>query len=319
MHYCSFKSIIDVVVREVSKIVLGHEDDIKFIIMTILVGGHTLIYGPPGVAKTLTSEAIAHVLGLKFKRISFTPDILPSDIIGAKIIDPKTGELRTVKGPIFTNIVLADEINRGNPKSLSALLEAMQEGKVSIEGDTYILPKPFSVIATLNPVETQGVFQLPIAVLDRFTISLKYDYPDESIERELLLNDEVVLAHESLSGLKVVGGSDCLIKVSKELGNVKVSKEVVEYVMRLAKKIRSNERVIYGPSPRALQHLIRIAKGLALDDGRLYVIPDDIKKASIVTLRHRIVVKQFRSDILSNLAISEDIVADALNSVEPPL
>ncbi len=314
------KRIVEDVVKEVSRVVLGHERDITYITLAIIMGGHVLIYGPPGAAKTLTSEAIAHVLGLKFKRISFTPDILPSDIIGAKIIDPKTAELRTVKGPIFANLVLADEINRGNPKSLSALLEAMQEGKVSIEGDVYELPKPFSVIATLNPIETQGIFPLPIAVLDRFMLSLKFDYPSREVEEAVLLSDRLVSTYDLLSKLRVVVNDVSEIsKAIREIEHVFVDKDVLDYILDIVTRVRSDSRVFSGPSPRAAQHLLRISRSLALVDGRDYVIPDDVKEASIITLRHRLVIRGSTGSILDDLRISEKIIEDVLRSIKPPL
>jgi len=316
---CRVMNIVREVSQEVSKVVLGHERDVQYLTLIIIMGGHALIYGPPGVAKTLTSEAIAHVMGLNFRRISFTPDLLPSDIIGAKIIDPKTGDLRTVKGPIFANIVLADEINRGNPKSLSALLEAMQEGKVSIEGDIYELPRPFSVIATLNPLETQGIFPLPIAILDRFTISLRFDYPGKDIEEMLLVKDTLALTPELVSRLRRICSASCIFEAMSDFKRVRVSSDIINYVLEITSKLRSDSRVFFGPSPRAVQHMLRVAKGLALLDGRDYVIPDDIKESSIITLRHRIISKGSSGNILDDLLLGESIVKDILNSVEPPI
>ena len=311
------KKVIESICEVVSKYVVGHEEDIKLIIVTLLNEGHVILYGPPGSAKTMTANIIAKALGLGFKRIQFTPDILPSDIIGAKVIDPKTGELRTVKGPIFTNILLADEINRGNPKSLSALLEAMQEGEVSIEGDIYELPKPFTVIATLNTIETQGIFPLPIAVLDRFMISLNFGYPDELGEEELLINNDILYGPK-LRELRPVVSIEELMKASKELSKVSVIGDIVKYIVKFIRKLRSDERVYAGPSPRATQHLLKIAKGLAVMDGRDYVIPDDVKRVAKPVLRHRVVLKERSGDLMTDLRLAEGVIESVLSRIEPP-
>ena len=311
------KKVIESVCEVVSRYVVGHEDDIRLIMITLLNEGHVILYGPPGSAKTMTANLIAKVLGINFKRIQFTPDILPSDIIGAKVIDPKTGELRTVKGPIFTNVLLADEINRGNPKSLSALLEAMQEGEVSIEGDIYELPKPFIVMATLNTIETQGIFPLPVAVLDRFMISLNFSYPNELGEEELLINEDILYGPKP-NLIKQVTSLEELMKASQELSKVRVVRDIVKYVVKLVRTLRSDERVYAGPSPRATQHLLKVAKGIAVIDGRDYVIPDDVKYAAKPVLRHRLILKERSGDLMTDLWRAENIIESILSKVEPP-
>ncbi len=311
--------VVNSIVSSVSRYIVGHEEDIKLLVITLLAEGHALVYGPPGTAKTLLSNLVASTLGLKFKKIQFTPDILPSDIIGAKVIDPKTGELRTVKGPIFANVVLADEINRANPKSLSALLEAMQEGRVSIEGDTYELPKPFFVIATLNPLETQGIFQLPIALLDRFMISLLFDYPSKDNEVKILVKEAVEGINLGRVSVNPVVSSRDIDACMKELWHVKVNEDLVKYTVDIVRRLRSRPNVYVGPSPRAALHVLRIARGLALIDSRDYVIPDDIKKALIPTLGHRVILKEGINDLMSNIKLAEELIKEVLNEVEVPL
>jgi len=308
--------LVTKIVSLLSKYIVGYDENLLFIVLTAIARGHVLLYGPPGSAKTLTAKLFAQLLGLKFSRIQFAPDILPSDIIGTKVIDPRTGELRTVLGPIYANIVLADEINRANPKSLSALIEAMQEKQITIEGDVYKLPVPFMVIATLNPIEVHGIYPLPIAILDRFTISLVFDYMDIDREIEIVLRD---LEHdyENLS-IEPIVSSEHLLKAYEELRNVSVDKDIVEYSVKIVQSIRNHRDVAFGPSPRASIHIVKIARALALAQRRNYVIPDDIKKCSKYVLRHRVVLKENPSNLLRSFRKSEEIISEVLHEIEPP-
>ncbi|HDD26088.1 MAG TPA: MoxR family ATPase [Acidilobales archaeon] len=300
----------------VSNIVVGHEGDIKLILSTLLAGGHVLIYGLPGSAKTLVAKLFAEGLGLMFKRIQFTPDMLPADIVGAKVIDPKTGDLRTLKGPIFTNILLADEINRSNPKTLSALIEAMQESQVTIEGETYNLPKPFMVIATINPIETQGIYQIPQAILDRFMVSLEFLYPTPNEELEIMRRDQEVYIEER--EIETVINAEELQGLIRESRKIHVTEPISRYILNIINGIRSDQRVFLGPSPRATLHVLRLSKIHAYLDGRTYVIPDDVKYVVKYVLRHRIIVKNPPSTLIENFRACEGIIEDVLNSITPP-
>ncbi|OYT53789.1 MAG: magnesium chelatase [Desulfurococcales archaeon ex4484_217_2] len=248
-----------------------------------------LIEGPPGTAKTLTAKLFAQTLGLSFKRIQMTPDMVPADIIGAKIIDPKTGELRTVLGPIFANIVLADEVNRASPRTQSALLEAMQEKQVTIEGETHKLPKPFTVIATQNPWETTGTFPLPETQLDRFGIAVTVDYPSFEEEIEIVMKDHELKAEEPVAR-RVVDEYE-LFQAFEEVAKVHVERKILEYIVSIVKITRSLDEVVIGASPRASIMMLRYSKAIAALRNRDYVIPDDVKYVAPYVLRHRIILK----------------------------
>lgn len=282
--------LVNKVVRAVSKFIVGYERNIELMIITMLSRGHALLLGYPGSAKTLTAKLVAEALGLDFRRIQMTSDLLPTDIVGTKIVDPKTGDLRTVKGPIFANIVLVDEINRGNPKTQAALLEAMQEYQVTIEGETYRLPQPFMVIATLNPIETQGIFPLPQAQLDRFSISLDFRYPNTDEEVEILTRDHKNKGLEPR--LKPICSIDEVMKAIDEASSTYVDNVIIRYIVNIVNKLRKLEEIVLGPSPRASVTILRIAKAMAAVRGRDYVIPDDIKYVVPYVLRHRMQLKQ---------------------------
>ena len=272
--------------KTISNYVIDRLREIELMTVALLSRGHMLIEGPPGTAKTLMAKLFAEVLGLKFKRIQMTPDMIPSDIIGAKIVDPKTGELRTVLGPIFANIVLIDEINRASPKTQSALLEAMQERCVTIEGDTYNLPEPFMIIATQNPWETEGVFPLPETQIDRFSLAINLDYPGLDVELAIVAKD-----HE-LKGLEPrfspIISRDDLVKAINEASEVHVERKIMKYIVEIVQRTREIPEIMLGVSPRTSVILLRTAKALAAIRGRKYVIPDDVKYLAPYVLWHRI-------------------------------
>lgn len=282
--------LVNKVVKAVSKFIVGYERNIELMLITMLSRGHVLILGYPGSAKTLTTKLVAEALGLCFRRIQMTSDLLPTDIIGTKIIEPKTGDLRTVKGPIFANIVLVDEINRGNPKTQAALLEAMQEYQVTIEGETYRLPQPFMVIATLNPIETQGIFPLPQAQLDRFTVSLDFRYPNVNEEVEILTRDHINKGLEPR--LKPICNINEVVNAIDEASSIYVDNAIIKYIVNIVNKLRKLEDVSLGPSPRASVSVLRVAKAIAATRGRDYVTPDDVKYVAPFVLRHRIQLRR---------------------------
>ncbi|WP_297092675.1 MoxR family ATPase [Thermococcus sp.] len=298
--------------REVSKAVVGKEDIIELLTIALLSEGHVLIEGIPGVAKTTIAKAFARAIGLSFSRIQLTPDLLPADIIGVVYYDQKSGEWKTKRGPVFANIVLADEINRAQPKTQSALLEAMQERQVTIEGTTYGLPQPFLVIATMNPLEHEGVYVLPEAQLDRFLLKIEIGFPDREEEISLLKRKslgefydvEPIITHEELMGLIA------------DVKSVSVSDEVIEYIYALISRTRSDERLLFGASPRAGEHLLYAARASAFLDGRDYVIPDDVKKVAPAVLAHRLML---RAEYELEGVKVRDVIENVLEDTEVPV
>jgi MoxR-like ATPase len=297
--------------KEVSKAVVGKEDVIELLAVALLSRGHVLLEGVPGVAKTTIAKAFASAIGLSFSRIQLTPDLMPADIIGSVIYDQKTSEFRVRKGPIFANVVLADEINRATPKTQSALLEAMQEGQVTIEGNTFPLPKPFLVIATMNPIEYESVYNLPEAQLDRFMMKIQIGYPDK--DEELLLLKRKEKGEFNTVG-KIVDAKEVLSLI-EEASMVKASEAILNYIYEISTRTRTDERVLLGASPRASEHLLFASKALAFLRGRDYVIPDDVKEIAVYVLAHRIKIKaEYEIDGLK----AEDLVREILDEIEVP-
>jgi len=301
------KSIVD----EVSKIIVGKLDIINYILIALYSGGHVLLEGVPGVAKTLMAKTIARTFNMTYSRIQATPDLLPSDIIGTFVYDPKTGEFRPRKGPIFANIVLFDEINRASPRTQSALLEAMQERQVTIEGITFKLPEPFMVIATQNPIEMEGTFPLPEAQLDRFLLKVIVDYPSREESIEILRRIHFI---EEFRVNAVADASDVL-KIREMLPHVRVSGEVMDYIVSIVEESRKHPHVRLGGSPRAGIALYLCSKAKALIEGREYVIPDDVKYVAYPVLRHRIILKPEAE--LEGIT-TDQVISEILKTVKVP-
>jgi len=297
---------------EVQKVIVGKSREITLVIASIIAGGHILLEGVPGVAKTTLARAVASALNLSFKRIQFTPDLLPSDIIGTYVYDQKTGEFRLRKGPIFSNVVLADEINRASPRTQSAFLEAMQEKQVTIEGETYKLPEPFTVIATMNPVELEGVFPLPEAQIDRFLIRITMSYPTRE-EMKLVIRR---LGTIEKWPIEAAATSEDLLYARKMLDDVVVEDAILDYIVELVEATRDHPLVRLGGSPRAVISMVRLSQALALLNGRDYVIPDDIKAIAEPVLGHRIILKP-EAEIEGSIT-PRDVVEQALARVPVP-
>ena len=256
--------------------------------MSLVAGGHVLIEDVPGVGKTSLAHALARSLGLSFQRIQFTSDLLPSDILGVSIFNQKNQQFEFVPGPIFANVVLADEINRATPKTQSALLEAMSEGHVTVERKRFLLPQPFLVIATQNPLEHQGTFPLPESQLDRFLMSLQIGYPPPEEERELLLSGGVQAILEELPA--VLDGPD-LGALQQAAQAVVVSPKLASYMLDLAEATRRGSDFMLGVSTRAVQSLYRAVQALALCEGRRFAVPDDVQRLAVPVLAHRVVLR----------------------------
>jgi len=309
----SLRDLRDRVGAEVAKVVVGQEDVLDVVLAAMAVGGHVLLEGVPGVAKTLLANATARALGLHFRRLQFTPDMLPSDITGTMTL--RSRELVFRPGPVFTNVLLADEVNRTPPKTQSALLEAMQEHQVSVEGEPRPLPDPFLVVATQNPIEYEGTYPLPEAQLDRFLVKVDVGYPSE--------RDEVAMLHLSRRGVDAatldevaaVAGPDALAAARAETDATVVSDDVAAYVAALVRRTRELPSVALGASPRAGVHLLAASKAAARLAGRAFVTPDDVVRMAPPVLRHRLLL---RPEAELDRYLPDDAVATAVGSVPVP-
>ena len=273
---------------EVAKAVVGQEEAIRLCGLALAVGGHVLLEGVPGVAKTLLAKSLARALHLDFGRVQFTPDLLPSDVVGINMYDPAKGGFQFRPGPVFANVLLADEINRATPKTQSALLESMEERQVTLDGVTHPLYAPFMVLATQNPIEFAGTFPLPEAQLDRFSLRISLGYLTPRAEVEMLERFE---DSNPLEDLKEVAGEDEIRDAQQAVATVDVAGEVKEYIVRLVASSRDHPDLSLGASPRASIALLRLSQARAVVDGRDYVIPDDVKALAVAVLAHRLVFK----------------------------
>lgn len=280
------RKMIRSVVSECQKTVVGKTDLIEDLLVALLSEGHFLLEGVPGVAKTTIGKTFSHALGLDFKRIQGSPDILPGDIVGTHVLDPKTGSFRLEKGPIFSNILLVDEINRNTPKTNSAVLEAMQEQQVTIEGETLRLPYPFMVIATQSPIDFYGVFPIPEVVVDRFLLSVKVEYP--SVEEETEITDRIYSIEAG--GTKQAITSEQISYLARLTKDVYVAPQVGSYIIGIVHKTRDMDGITLGASPRASIALSKASRARALIKERMYVLPDDVKYLAPRVLRHRIIL-----------------------------
>ncbi|WLD56938.1 MoxR family ATPase [Salinispirillum sp. LH 10-3-1] len=282
-------SLLQETLDEVARAVQGKPQQIRLAVATVLARGHLLIEDVPGVGKTTLSHALAGALGLNFRRIQFTSDLVPADILGGAVFRPDTQTFSVIKGPVFTNVLLADELNRASPKAQSALLEAMEEGQVSLEGETFPLPQPFVVIATQNPLDMAGTQALPESQLDRFLVSTSLGYPDPKVERSLLSGQS---SHTSWRDVQAVLNPERLQVLQQQVSNVHLSEPLLDYVQRLIDATRHHADITLGLSPRAALGLVRCAQAWALLDDRDYVQPDDIQAVFVSVARHRLQTRQ---------------------------
>ena len=282
------RELCDRVAEEVGKVVVGRREPLEIVMAALALGGHVLLEGVPGVAKTLLANATARALGVEFRRLQFTPDMLPSDVTGTVAL--RGGDLRFRPGPVFANVLLADEINRTPPKTQAALLEAMQEGQVTVDGESHPLPDPFLVLATQNPVEYEGTYPLPEAQRDRFLVRVDLGYPDEAAERAMLGLARRGLAPATLGDVRAVAGADDLRAARAEVDATATGEEVLAYVVAIVRRTRELPSVTLGASPRAAVHLLGAAKAAARLAGRDYVTPDDVARMAVPVLHHRLVL-----------------------------
>lgn len=299
------KAASEKVISEMAKVIVGKTEEIKMILACLLAGGHVLLEGVPGVAKTTIAKALAGSLNLEFSRIQFTPDLLPSDIVGTNVFDQKDVSFKLHKGPVFANVVLADEINRASPKTQSALLEAMQERQVTIEGNTLKLPSPFIVLATQNPIEFEGTFPLPEAQVDRFLMKIELGYPTREEAITILKNLKVIADWN----IKPVLDEVTIQGYMGMVWSVNVDDTVRNYIMDIVDATRNRKTVKLGASPRAGASLQTAAAAVALIEGRNYVIPDDVKRVARHVLPHRVLVSQEAIlDGVTETAVVDEII-----------
>jgi MoxR-like ATPase len=293
----------------------GKAEVVRLSMVCLLARGHLLIEDVPGVGKTTLAQAMARSVHCRFHRLQFTSDMLPSDVLGVTIYNAHTQEFEFKQGPVFTNFLLADEINRATPKTQSALLEAMNEMQVTIESRSYALEQPFMVMATQNPVEHHGTYPLPESQLDRFLMRLRIGYPDRDAEREILRNAD------SLRGdsIRAVISAEELLQLQEQVARVNVDDSLVNYMLTIVEKTRAHESLALGVSPRAAQALFRATQALALVEGRDYVIPDDVKRLVIPVFAHRVAISARASLAQRNTELTERILLEILTLVEVPL
>ncbi len=278
---------IGILMNNINKVIAGKENVIRKILVCLLCRGHILLEDVPGVGKTTMVNTLAKSLNLAFNRIQFTPDLLPSDVTGISIYNPKINQFEFKKGPIYNNIVLADEINRTSPKTQSSLLEVMQEGQLTVDGNTYKIPKPFIVLATQNPIEYEGTFPLPEAQLDRFMMKISIGYPDKTSEMEILRRFS---NSNPLDEINSVLTDKDIFEMQQEVDNIHVDESIDNYIIDIVSKTRNHENIRLGVSPRGAIALFKTAKGYAYINNRSYVLPDDVKKLAAEVLCHRIIL-----------------------------
>jgi MoxR-like ATPase len=302
------------ILTEIEKAVIGKRKPLEVILTAILSGGHILIEDFPGLGKTLIAKSLAATLGLDFKRIQFTPDLLPTDITGGYIYDRSKSNFILRRGPIFANIILADEINRASPKTQSALLEAMQEGQVTLEGDTAILPEPFVVMGTQNPIEYEGTFPLPEAQLDRFIVKVEIGYPTRTEEIEII--DRRHIRQEDEVELVQITTAEQLLEIRKIIEKVYVAPDIEKYIVSLVQETRNHKEIAVGASPRGSLALLKLTRSWAAMQGRDHVLPDDVKKFANPALVHRLILKP---DLWLEPKAANKIIYDLLGSVPVPV
>jgi MoxR-like ATPase len=305
--------------RSIARAIYGKEEAIQLSLITLLARGHLLIEDVPGVGKTTLAQALAKSFHCTFQRIQFTSDLLPSDVLGVSVYNPETREFEFRSGPIFANVVLADEINRTTPRTQSALLEAMNEAQVSIDGKTMALPQPFLVIATQNPVEHHGTYPLPESQLDRFLMRIKMGYPSPETEREILRKRVGVRGENPLDALEPVADVSEVLAMQDEVAHIKVDSSLHDYALEIVNRTRNSDLLALGVSPRGTLMLQRAAQARAFLDGRDYCLPDDFKKLAVPVFSHRVVASSRHASLQKKSETTESVLRDIVESVPVPL
>jgi MoxR-like ATPase len=308
--------IVSQLQRSIARAIYGKEEAIQLALITLLARGHLLIEDVPGVGKTTLAQALAKSFHCTFQRIQFTSDLLPSDVLGVSVYNPESREFEFRSGPIFANVVLADEINRTTPRTQSALLEAMNEAQVTVDGKTLQLPHPFLVIATQNPVEHHGTYPLPESQLDRFLMRIKMGYPSHETEREILrkhIHDDSIAALEPIAGVRDV------LEMQEAVARVKVDASLHDYALEIVNRTRKTEQLALGVSPRGTLMLQRAAQARAFLDGRDYCLPDDFKQLAVAVFSHRVVASSRHASLQKKSETTESVLREIVDSVRVPL
>ena len=310
-------STVEQILTELRKVVIGQDEPIEQILVALLAEGHALIEGVPGTAKTLTVKTLARIIGAGFSRIQFTPDLMPSDITGTNVFNVATSDFTLRRGPVFTDILLADEINRTPPKTQAALLEAMEERQVTIDGDQHRLSPLFTVLATENPIEYEGTYPLPEAQLDRFLLKILLDYPSEQAEQQVVANWDAGFNARRLELVDIhpLTEADAISNCRMEVRNARMEPGVQRYIVEIVRRTRTHPSVLYGASPRASVALLLCTKALSALRGREFATPDDVRDIARPVLRHRL---SLRAEAELDGATPDAVITDILQAVEVP-
>ncbi|WP_278553538.1 AAA family ATPase [Elizabethkingia bruuniana] len=311
----ALKNGLDKVKAEINKVIVGQDSMIEHLLVALLSNGHVLIEGVPGVAKTITAKLLAKTIAVDFSRIQFTPDLMPSDILGTAVFNAKTTEFEFKKGPIFSNFILIDEINRSPAKTQAALFEVMEERQITMDGRKYIMEEPFLVIATQNPIEQEGTYRLPEAQLDRFLFKVNVGYPTPEQEVQIIKNQHQLKVDDKTEQVQAVLTAEELKTYQTLIKDIIVEENLLEYIARIVVNTRENPFLYLGASPRASLALLTASKGFAAINGRDFVTPDDIKEAAVAVLRHRVIVTPERE--MEGLGV-EEVIKQILESIEIP-
>lgn len=281
---------VNAIKEEIAKVIIGQKEITEQLLVGLLSDGHMLIEGVPGIAKTLTAKCMSKTISAEFKRIQFTPDLMPSDLIGTMVFDQAKAEFSFKKGPLFSNIILIDEINRAPAKTQSALFEVMEERQITVDGHTFPMSAPFNIFATQNPVEHEGTYRLPEAQVDRFVFKVLMDYPSAQDEVSILMRDQGTAGQKKVNMINPVVTTDQLTEARNKVNSIYIDEKIAGYITSIVNSTRNNTDILLGASPRASIAIMKTSKALAMINGRDYVIPDDIKKVALPALRHRIIL-----------------------------
>ncbi|MDJ1468805.1 MoxR family ATPase [Cytophagaceae bacterium DM2B3-1] len=309
------RDAVDQVKTEIGKVIVGQEEMIELLLAAILADGHALIEGVPGVAKTLTAKLIAKTVSVGFSRIQFTPDLMPSDVLGTQVFNQKSSEFQFKQGPIFSNIVLIDEINRSPAKTQAALFEVMEERQITVDGTTYLMDAPFLVLATQNPIDQEGTYRLPEAQLDRFLFKIDVKYPNLDEEIQILTQAHSRTSHTAIEEVSPVLTVEQIAQYRQQVKALRVDASLIRYIAQITNNTRNSLSLSLGASPRASLAILNTAKAIAAIRGRDFVTPEDIKRVTIPVLRHRVMLTPERE---MEGVIADDIIKQILDGIEVP-